>query len=145
MSADLQLYHVSQVWAEAAQLLSRLQAQGGSLGNRDRRTLREAGSLCGIMVVCLTAPGGEHELTTVAARLSEVVQPMVSRPLLVEQLFRAQDALAMLVASQPGLERVAMAPAQMAWLQEFLSECCLALLRDLASSQLRRHPSTLGS
>jgi hypothetical protein len=92
-------------------------------------------------MVCLSSPGGEHELTTVAARLSEVVQPMVSRPLLLEQLFRAQDALAMLVASQPGLERVAVAPGQIAWLQEFLSECCLALLRDLATSHLGHHPA----
>jgi hypothetical protein len=70
---------------------------------------------------------------------------MYSRPLLAEQLFRANDALTTLIESPPGLERVTVAPEQLAWLQEFLSECCLALLRDLANRQMRHHPYAVGS
>lgn len=145
MYPDQRLYRLSHTWAEVGRVLHRLLAQGASLGNRDRRVLREASDACAQLVRCLTGPSDDLEMVQVAARLSEVVQPMVSRPLLVEQLFRAQDALAMLVDSQPGLERLAVAPGQLAWLQEFLSECCLMLLRDLANRQLRHHPYAVGS
>jgi hypothetical protein len=144
-NADLRLYHVSHTFAEVGRLLSRLLAQGGSLGNRDRRLLREASTTCGQLVRCLTGPSDDLEMVEVAGSLAEVVQPIFSRPLLVEQLFRAQDALAMLVDSAPGLERVTVAPGQLAWLQEFLSECCLMLLRDLAKRQMRHHPYAVGS
>lgn len=145
MNPDQRLYRLSHTWAEVGRVLHRLLAQGASLGNRDRRVLREASDACAQLVRCLTGPSDDLEMVQVAARLSEVVQPMVSRPLLVEQLFRAQDALATLVDSQPGLERLAVAPGQLAWLQEFLSECCLMLLRDLANRQLRHHPYAVGS
>jgi hypothetical protein len=145
MNPDQRLYRLSHTWAEVGRVLHRLLAQGASLGNRDRRVLREASEACAQLVRCLTGPSDDLEMVQVAARLSEVVQPMVSRPLLVEQLFRAQDALATLVDSQPGLERLAVAPGQLAWLQEFLSECCLMLLRDLANRQLRHHPYAVGS
>ena len=145
MHPDQRLYRLSHTWAEVGRVLHRLSAQGASLGNRDRRVLREASHACAGLLRCLTGPSDDLEMVQVAARLSEVVQPMVSRPLLVEQLFRAQDALATLVDSQPGLERLAVAPGQLAWLQEFLSECCLMLLRDLANRQLRHHPYAVGS
>lgn len=145
MNADWRLYHTSDAWAASARTLRRLVAQGGSLGNRDRRGLRESAGACAQLVRCLTGPSDDLEGVWVAARLSEVVQPMYSRPLLVEQLFRANDALTTLIESPPGLERVTVAPEQLAWLQEFLSECCLALLRDLANRQMRHHPYAVGS
>ena len=145
MSADFQLYHVGRTFSDAARILGKLSALGATLGNRDRRTLRDASAMCQGLLTALTAPAAGAEMARVAARLSEVVQPMVSRPLLAEQLFRAHDALATLVESQPGLERLAVAPGQLSWLQEFLSECCLMLLRDLASSQLRHPPYAVGS
>ena len=143
--ADEQAYAVSDAWAESARLLNRLLVSGASLGNRDRRTLRASANACGRLVRCLRGPSDDLEMVQLAARLSEVVQPMYSRPLLVEQLFRAQDALSTLQASPRGLERVAVAPEQLSWLQAFLSECCLLLLRDLASRQRRHHPYIVGS
>lgn len=145
MNVEMRMYRLGEAWAASARLLRRLSVQGASMGNRDRRTLRESASACAELVRALTSPSDELETVRVAARLSEVVQPMYSRPLLVEQLFRANDALSTLIESPRGLERVAVAPEQMAWLQEFLSECCLALLRDLANRQLRHHPYAVGS
>lgn len=145
MNADLRIYAMGDTWAEASRALQRLLSQGGSLGNRDRRTLRDASADCARLVRCLSGPSDDLEMVQVAARLAEVVQPMYSRPLLAEQLFRAHDALTTLLVSPRGLERVAVTPGQLAWLQEFLSECCLLLLRDLARSQLRHHPYAVGS
>jgi len=145
MKADLQVYRISQSWAEAAQLLTRMLTSGASLGNRDRRSLRQAhGELRGLLA-SLTGPSHDLLVVEVASTLLEVVQPVYSRSLLVEHLARAQDVLALLLASETGLEKVTVAPAQLAWLQEFLSECCLMLLRSLATRHLKRQAMAVGS
>jgi hypothetical protein len=84
-------------------------------------------------------------MVRVAGALVEVVQPMVSRSLLVEHLVRAQELMEILLAAEPELETIALGPAQLAWLQEFLSDCCLSLLRDLATRQLGREALAVGS
>lgn len=145
MPADMLVYQVSQSWAETGHLLTRLLQQGASLGNRERRTVRESAAFCEKLVRILTGPSEDLPMVEVAAALLEVVQPMYSRPLLVEHLAQAQDALARLQAVEPGLETTVLAPEQLAWLQEFLSECCLLLLRDLATRQLRHHAIAVGS
>jgi hypothetical protein len=145
ISTENLVYQVSLSWSDAERCLVRLAQQGGSLGNRDRRILRQAISTCHQLAACLTGPSDDLAMVRVAGALVEVVQPMVSRPLLVEHLVRAQELLELLLAAEPELERVALAPAQLAWLQEFLSDCCLMLLRDLATRQLRRHALAVGS
>jgi len=145
MAMEPLVYQVSLKLSEAERCLARLSQRGGSLGNRDRRTLREAIATCRSLSQCLTGPSDDLAMVRVAAALVEVVQPMVSRPLLVEHLARVQDLLAVLVNAEPELEKVLVPPGQMAWLQEFLSECCLMLLRDLATRQLRRHALAVGS
>lgn len=145
MKADLHVYRISQTWAEAAQLLTRLLGAGASLGNRDRRLLRQAHADLRALFASLTGPSHDLTAVEVAATLLEVVQPVYSRSLLVEHLARAQDVLALLLASEAGLEKVAVAPAQLAWLQEFLSECCLMLLRTLATRHLKPQAMAVGS
>lgn len=145
MNADLMVYQISQTWAESGRLLSRLAQCGASLGNRERRTLREAAGLCDRLVRTLTGPSDQLEMVEVARSLLDVVQPMYSRPLLVEQLARSQAYLSVIAQGEPGMETLALEPAQLAWLQEFLSECCLLLLRDLATRQLRHHALAVGS
>jgi hypothetical protein len=136
---------MSQTWTEASRLLARITQQGASLGNRDRRLLREACTHCDTMVRCLTGPTDDLAAVEVATVLVEVVQPIYSRPLLVEHLSRAQSYLSLLSQCEPGLEQVSLNPAQYAWLQEFLSDCCLMLLRDLATRQFRQHALAVGS
>ena len=137
-TTEVQVYQVSLTLSDAERVLARLGQQGGSLGNRERRALRQASATC--LAMAMPTAGAPVDLATVrvAERLAKVVQPMVSRPLLVEHLTRAGDLMERLLASQPELEKVAVPPAQLAWLQEFLSDCCLALLRDLATRQLDR-------
>lgn len=143
--AEIKVYEMSQTWTEASQLVARVTQRGASLGNRDRRLLREACAHLDAMVRCLTGPSDDLLSVEVATVLVEVVQPIYSRPLLVEHLSRAQSYLSLLASSQPELEQVTLNPAQFAWLQEFLSDCCLMLLRDLATRQFRRHALAVGS
>ena len=145
MTVDLQVYQVSQNWAETARTLTRLLQSGGTLGNRDRRMLREAHGFCRTLVAALTGPTDDLAMVQVASTLLEVVQQVYSRPLLVEHLARSQDILALLLASEAGMETVAVTPFQLAWLQEFLSECCLMLLRELATRQIKHHALAVGS
>ena len=141
------VYQVSLSLSDAERALARLTQQGGSLGNRERRSLRQAIARCQALSDCLTcdSDGNGEGLERVAIALVKVVQPMMSRPLLVEHLARAQHLLEQLCASEPELETVALPPALLAWLQEFLSDCCLALLRDLATRQLRQQALAVGS
>jgi hypothetical protein len=139
------VYSISLYWSDAERALARLSHRGGSLGNRERRALRQASLTCKALTQCLSGPSDDLAMVRVAGALVEVVQPMVSRPLLVEHLTRAQELLEGLLASEPELETVAFSPARLAWLQEFLSDCCLALLRDLATRQLRQHALAVGS
>lgn len=144
-STETSIYQVSLSWSDAERAIARLTQQGGSLGNRDRRAARHAAGTCRALAACLSGPSDDLAMVRVAGRLVEVVQPMVSRTLLVEHLTRAQELLERLVASEPELERVALLPSQLAWLQEFLSDCCLSLLRDLATRQQRQHVLAVGS
>jgi hypothetical protein len=144
-STETLVYSVSLIWSDAERALVRLCQRGGSLGNRERRALRQAITICKTLTQCLSGPSDDLAMVRVAVALVEVVQPMVNRPLLVEHLRRAQELLEGLLASEPELELVAFPPAQLAWLQEFLSDCCLALLRDLATRQLRQHALAVGS
>lgn len=134
------LYEVGLNWSEVERALSRIQSQGGSLGNRDRRDLRQAVENIDAILRVLDGATGEA-LAPVAATLMEVVKPLYSRSLLVEHLGRARTSLAMLVRSEPELEKVVLHPAQLAWLVEFLSACCIALLRVIATH--RRDPQAL--
>lgn len=143
------LYEVGLNWSEVSRALGRLQLQGGSLGNRDRREIRQAWAAMGAIAQYLAAAPGDmqvpHALDPVAATLAEVVQPMYSRSLLLEHLARAQALLASLLHAEPELEKVVLHPAQMAWLVEFLSACCLSLLRVIATRRLGPHPLAFGS
>lgn len=143
--ADFRVYDITQTWADAARLVAKVTQQGASLGHRDRRLLREGAQACDAMVRCLTGPSDDLPAVEVATVLVEVVQPIYSRPLLVEHLTRAQSYMSLLASSEPELEQVSLNPAQFAWLQEFLSDCCLMLLRDLATRQFRRHALAVGS
>ncbi|MDB5095817.1 MAG: hypothetical protein JWM80_238 [Cyanobacteria bacterium RYN_339] len=145
MQTESLVYQVSLHWSDAERCLVRLKQQGGSLGNRDRRALRTAITTCQALTQCLRGPSDDLAMVRVAAALVEVVQPMVSRPLLVEHLVRAQELMEHLLVAEPELETIAVGPAQLAWLQEFLSDCCLMLLRDLATRQLRREALAVGS
>lgn len=118
-------------WCDATRALGRVQHAGGSLGNRDRRELRRVRE-------AMATPA-------VAATLAEVVQPMYSRSLLAEHLKRAEALLGTLLHAEPGLEKVVLHPAQVAWLVEFLSACCLSLLRVLATRRPAAHALALGS
>lgn len=80
---------------DAARALRRLQTQGGSLGNRDRRALRAAA-------------------TKLAATPPEVVKPIAAD--------RATSLLTALLHAEPELEKVVLHPAQLTWLVAFLSE-----------------------
>lgn len=144
-SAEHKVYEMSQTWTDASLLVGRVTQQGASLGHRDRRLLREACSYLDGMVRCLTGPSDDLPTVEVATVLVEVVQPIYSRPLLVEHLTRAQSYLSLLASCEPELEQVSLLPAQFAWLQEFLSDCCLMLLRDLATRQFRQHALAVGS
>lgn len=143
------LYEVGLCWSEVSRALGRLQVQGGSLGNRDRREIRQA--IIGMSAIAqrLAAEPGDptplHALDPVAATLAEVVQPMYSRSHLVEHLNRAQALLSTLLHAEPELEKVVLHPAQMAWLVEFLSACCLSLLRVIATRHLGPHALAFGS
>lgn len=143
------LYEVGLNWSEVSRALGRLQLQGGSLGNRDRREIRQALAAMEAIARRLGAAPGElgtpDALDPVAATLAEVVQPMYSRSLLVEHLGRAQALLATLLHAEPELEKVVLHPAQMAWLVEFLSACCLSLLRVIATRRLGPHALAFGS
>lgn len=87
-------------WDQAARALLRLQSQGGSLGNRDRRALR--------------AVDTDLAADPLAATLPEVVKPRADR---------ARALLAVLLHAEPELEKVVIHPAQLAWLVEFLTTC----------------------
>jgi hypothetical protein len=63
----------------------------------------------------------------------------------VEHLGRAQALLETLVHAEPELEKVVIHPAQLAWLVEFLSACCLAMLRVLATRRAGPHDLAFGS
>lgn len=143
------LYEVGLNWSEVSRALGRLQLSGGSLGNRARREIRQALATMGVVAQRLAAEPGDvspaHVLDPVAATLVEVVQPMYSRSLLVEHLIRAQTLLATLLHAEPELEKVVLHPAQMAWLVEFLSACCLSLLRVIATRRLGPHALASGS
>jgi nitric oxide synthase oxygenase domain/subunit len=145
MQTESLVYQVSLHWSDAERCVARLTQQGGSLGNRDRRALRTAINTCHAVSQCLRGPSDDLEMVRVAGALVEVVQPMVSRSLLVEHLVRAQELMEILLAAEPELETIALGPAQLAWLQEFLSDCCLSLLRDLATRQLGREALAVGS
>ena len=126
--------------------LGRLQAQGGSLGNRDRREIRRV--RVALALVAQRLDGGltaDPTADRVAATVIEVVQPMYGRGLLAEHLSRAQALLATLLHAEPELEKVVLHPAQLAWLAEFLSACCLALLRHVATRHLPHRPLAYGS
>ncbi len=143
------LYEVGLNWSEVSRALGRLQLQGGSLGNRDRREIRQTIAAMSVITQRLAADPGEvsqaHALDPVAGTLVEVVQPMFSRSLLVEHLIRAQALLATLLHAEPELEKVVLHPAQMAWLVEFLSACCVSLLRVIATRRLGPHALAFGS
>lgn len=145
MTIETLVYQVSLGLSDAERILARVSQQGASLGNRERRALRQALATCRSLAHCLSGPTDDLAMVRVAAALVEVVQPMPSRPLLVAHLTRAQELLELLLASEPQLETVTLSPSQLAWLQEFLSDCCLALLRDLATRQLRQHALAVGS
>ncbi len=139
------VFQTSMAWSDAERALAHLRQRGGSLGNRERIAVRRARDLCATLARCLAGPSDDLAMVKVAGLLAEVVQPMIGRPLLVEHLQRASALLGGLAAAEPELELVALAPAHLAWLQEFLSDCCLALLRDLATRQNRRPALALGS
>lgn len=80
-------------FADAARALRRIQLQGGSLGNRDRRALRGAWS-------------------ALAATPPEVVKPIAAD--------RALSLLTALLHAEPELEKVVLHPAQLTWLVAFL-------------------------
>ena len=143
------VYDVGLNWSEVSRALGRLQLQGGSLGNRDRREIRRTVDMMAAIASRLGADPADapppHALDPVAATLAEVVQPMYSRSLLLENLERAQALLGALLHAEPELEKVVLHPAQLAWLVEFLSACCLALLRVIATRRLGPHALAFGS
>ena len=129
LSQERQVYALGLDFADVAQALARLQAQGIGLGNRERASSR---SLIAALAVLSDPPVGDR----VAAAFAGMVQPTFGRPLLAEHLTRARDLLLTLVRGEPGLETVVLHPAQVAWLHEFLSDCCMLLLRGVATRKL---------
>lgn len=138
------IYEVGLNWSEVERALGRIQSQGGSLGNRDRRELKDAVTSMAAIAKALAGDAAEP-LAPVAATLVEVVKPHYSRSLLVEHLGRAQASLSTLVRAEPELEKVVLHPAHLAWLVEFLSACCIALLRVIATRRIAPHALALGS
>lgn len=125
------IYRLGLAWSETATILSRVVHKGASLSSDDRLMLDASSRACRHL---------RHELMagregTLARHLMRVTQPLYSRVALIDLLGRSEGALRSLGCGVPGAETLQR--AQISLLVEFLSDCCLSLLRDLALSQVR--------
>lgn len=126
------IYHLALGWSEAATLVSRLLNSAPALDSLDRARLQAAADAC-IEV--------RRELGSVPERpmgrvLLRVCQPVYSKQALLEALESAERGLSELARATPGSERVTLGSGRLAWLFEFLSDCCNLLLRDIATQSL---------
>lgn len=137
-SDPLATYQLSLTFSEAFTILSRITARGGSLDRADRDLLRDASLACQrLRAEMVVSP--EHALGRIMIR---VAQPLFPKTLLVEHLRHAEDYLWQLAHCHPGNEGFILGKGRLAWLTEFLSDCCILLLREIATQHL---PSARGA
>lgn len=125
-------YRVSLSWSEAVTALSRISYRGGSLDRAERDLLLEAAQACQrVRAEMVVSP--EHALGRAMIR---VAQPLFPKAVLVDHLSHAEDYLWQLANCHPGNEGFVLGKGKLAWLIEFLSDCCILLLREIATQHL---------
>lgn len=134
----LATYQLSLSFSEAVTALSRVSDRGGTLDRAERDLLMEAAHACQrLRAEMVVSP--EHALGRVMIR---VAQPLFPKAVLVDHLSHAEDYLWQLAHCHPGNEGFVLGKGRLAWLIEFLSDCCILLLREIATQHL---PSSRGA
>lgn len=141
MSSDLNLsslsesqatYQLSLSFSEAVTVLSRVSYRGATLDRADRDLLLEAAKSCQrLRAEMVVSP--EHALGRIMIR---VAQPLFPKAVLIDHLSHAEDYLWQLANCHPGNETFVLGKGRLAWLIEFLSDCCILLLREIATQNL---------
>jgi len=139
-SETLATYQLSLSFSEAVTVLSRVSYRGGTLDRSDRDLLLEAAHSCQrLRAEMVVSP--EHALGRIMIR---VAQPLFPKAVLVDHLSHAEDYLWQLANCHPGNETFVLGKGRLAWLIEFLSDCCILLLREIATQNLP-HAATRGA
>ena len=131
---NLLTYQLSLNWSEAVTVLNRISYRGETLDRSDRdRLLQAAGSCQTVRAEMSVSP--EQATGRVMIR---VAQPLFPKAALLDHLTHAEDYLWQLANCHPGNESFVLGKGKLAWLIEFLSDCCILLLREIATQQLPR-------
>lgn len=132
MNHERLIYETALQLSDAACLVGR-SARAVSLDTHARRQLGLAATICQDLATALPATGGPKSCRVVAIALCDQLGALYNPACLLEWLGKAGDLLSMLAQTEVHSTNVVWHPAHLAWLEEFLSDCCHALLRGLAT------------
>ncbi|GEM_PF-2111755 len=131
-SESLATYQLSLRFSEAVAALSRITYRGGTLDRSDRDSLLEAAQSCQRLRADMVV---SPELT-LGRVMIRVAQPLFPKAILIDHLSHAENYLWQLAHCHPGNESFVLGKGRLAWLIEFLSDCCILLLREIATQHL---------
>lgn len=132
MTHERLIYETALQLSDAASLVAR-SARSIVLDTQARKQLGNAATLCQELAMELPATGAPRSVRVVVIALCEQLGALYNPACLLEWLGKAGDLLLMLAQSESHATNVVWHPAHLAWLEEFLSDCCHALLRGLAT------------
>jgi hypothetical protein len=134
MERDRLLYETAVQLSDAAGLVSRC-SKPCSLDDAMRKHLFETAAVLHEFGLAQRGAGGAWRLHGVALVIQEQMGALCNQADLIEWIGRAETALAMLAQTEPHPGNLVWHRAHLAWLEEFLLDCCHHLLRAVVTQR----------